>query len=334
MKRRLNNTGTIYRLPGVRSKPFAVRVSTGEKVISKSGRVRYGTQIIGTYPTYDEAEYALAIYKRSPSQTKRGFFSVEDVWRAYRDTMSHRLSSGTMNNYMTLWKKLEPIADKDVSQLAVIECQSIIDSEPSPSVKAKIKMLLGNIIEFCPTLNITPRQVHQSLYAPTSRSKIKTVFSESEILRLWTLDSNRYCRAVLLMLYSGMRIGELYAADPAAAHMEERYIIGGEKTSAGKDRIIPIRREIMPLLEDHFRARRVTMSGFREGIRRFLADSGMDHTSHEARHTFISCAVQSAVPLPIIQRVVGHSTGSVTLSVYTHIQPAELVRAVDGIRFC
>jgi integrase len=248
--------------------------------------------------------------------------------------MEHRKAIGTLYNYDSLWKKLAPIADRDISCLDVIECQSLIDNEPSPSAKAKIKMLIGNLIEFCPTLNITPRQVHQALYAPGTQSKRKKVFTEQEIHRLWDLDSDRYCRALLILLYSGMRIGELHQAEPDAVNMAERYLVGGEKTSAGKNRVIPIRKEIAPLIRDHFAHPRQSLSALRKGVSTFLTGAAMEHTSHEARHTFISRAIQSQVPLPIVQQIVGHSAGNVTLSVYTHLPPAELVRAVDSIHMC
>ena len=43
------------------------------------------------------------------------------------------------------------------------------------------------------------------------------------------------------MIYTGMRIGELFGLRTENVH--ETYVIGGEKTKAGRNRIIPIRSE-------------------------------------------------------------------------------------------
>ena len=127
MKRRENNTGTIYRQKGARSKPYIVRVATGEKGMTPSGRVYYKTTTIGCYSTYDEAEYALAVYKKDPTQTKEGYFTVNDVWEQYEKAMESRLAPVTLKMYQSAYKKLKPIADRNIAKLEVQECQQLLD---------------------------------------------------------------------------------------------------------------------------------------------------------------------------------------------------------------
>lgn len=51
------------------------------------------------------------------------------------------------------------------------------------------------------------------------------------------------------MIYTGMRIGELYKTKKENVHLDEHYMIGGEKTAAGIDREIPISTTIINVVE-------------------------------------------------------------------------------------
>ena len=44
----------------------------------------------------------------------------------------------------------------------------------------------------------------------------------------------------MVLLYTGMRIDELLSMRCENVHLKEHYMQGGEKTEAGKNRIIPI----------------------------------------------------------------------------------------------
>lgn len=53
----------------------------------------------------------------------------------------------------------------------------------------------------------------------------------------------------LIYLYTGMRWSELFGLKKENIFLNADYMIGGSKTEAGKDRLIPIHREIKPLIE-------------------------------------------------------------------------------------
>ena len=53
---------------------------------------------------------------------------------------------------------------------------------------------------------------------------------------------------VLIMIYSGLRPGELLLIKTVDVNINERIIRGGIKTKAGKNRIIPINNKIADLI--------------------------------------------------------------------------------------
>ncbi len=56
-----------------------------------------------------------------------------------------------------------------------------------------------------------------------------------------------------MYIYSGMRPVELLSIKLENVHLDGRYVIGGVKTKAGKDRIIPIADCVMPFYREILR---------------------------------------------------------------------------------
>ena len=49
-----------------------------------------------------------------------------------------------------------------------------------------------------------------------------------------------------------MRITELLEVENVNVHLDERYLIGGKKTDAGKNRVIPINKKILPFIKARY----------------------------------------------------------------------------------
>lgn len=56
-----------------------------------------------------------------------------------------------------------------------------------------------------------------------------------------------------------------------------------------------------------------------------------EYTPHCTRHTFISLLTEAGVDERIIQQIVGHKGKNVTQAVYTHIDMAAKLNAVNKI---
>ena len=69
---------------------------------------------------------------------------------------------------------------------------------------------------------------------------IKT-YSQSKKLKNSKKDGSETAKIILMLLSTGMRIGELFYL-PITRYYKN-YVIGGSKTEAGRNRIIPIRPE-------------------------------------------------------------------------------------------
>ena len=97
------------------------------------------------------------------------------------------------------------------------------------------------------------------------------------------------------------------------------YIVCGVKTSAGKNRKIPIHSFIAPFIDevlDYLDKRNYSV--IRKAFKNHMATLDMDHTMHDARNTFSTLAKESGIPLYDIKKMFGHRTGDLTEDVYTH----------------
>ncbi len=154
---------------------------------------------------------------------------------------------------------------------------------------------------------------------------------------------------VVCAVSSGLRLGELLALSWSDVDFGRRVLtIQNSERFTTKNR----RMRVIPMNEGLFRTlseRRRTMSVeselvFHEGgapcdpkrvskaFKRSVRIAGLDHRLHfhSTRHTFASWLAQDGVSLYAIQKLLGHSSASVT-QIYSHLQPSELRAEVERI---
>jgi integrase len=163
----------------------------------------------------------------------------------------------------------------------------------------------------------------------------KRPFTVREINRLWKHADDEMVQDALILLYTGLRIGEYLALRPQDIKIRERYIdIRHSKTQAGVRRV-PISKRILPILAARKRNRQVcpadTYDAFRRRWDRAMTRLSMHHTPHECRHTLASLLDSAGVNDTVIKMILGHARRGVTKAVYTHKTLRELRKAVDGL---
>ena len=154
-------------------------------------------------------------------------------------------------------------------------------------------------------------------------------------------DNSDAAKIVLMLLATGMRIGELFDLPLAGYHGD--YVVGGEKTDAGRNRIIPIRPEGKQyfayfssrangeLLLSGYDGQKVPANFRRRDFYPLLDRLGIERkTPHATRHTYASRAVKEGLPPEMLQRVLGHADYATTANIYTHIDARTLVDAVTN----
>lgn len=78
----------------------------------------------------------------------------------------------------------------------------------------------------------------------------RTPFTDVEQQLCWQhVNDIEYLDTILILLYTGMGVGEMLDIKTADVDLEGSFMRGGSKTFAGINRLIPIHSKIMPFIK-------------------------------------------------------------------------------------
>ena len=185
-------------------------------------------------------------------------------------------------------------------------------------------------------MDIVSKDYSQFIELPKYKAKIiRKIFTEEEIALLWENVINlEYADVILILIYTGMRINELLKLKKVNIDLEKNIIAGGNKTEAGKNRIIPIHPKILPLIVKRLDNRTDYLipnksekscylyTNFRGNeFMRIMKILGMKHTIHDTRHTFATLISDVSSNESAITEIIGHTSMNMTKRyIHTNIE--------------
>ncbi len=324
--KRPNGSGTVYRLQGRRSRPW---VAAKNKVI------------VGYYPTKKDAVEALE-HLSGQSLAERYNMTFAEVFEAWSAEHYHEVGPKAVEAYNRAFDVFAPLHDKLFRSLRTADFQTVLDPHmaKSHSTVNKYKQLLTQMSTWSIREELISTNFAKFVRLPENVKKEKEIFSDAEIQKL-EADGSDAAKIVLMLLATGMRIGELFALPLADYHGD--YVVGGEKTESGRNRIIPIRPEgkqyfayfakqaTGELLLSGYDGQKVPANFRRRDYYPLLDRLGIERkTPHATRHTYASRAVKEGLPPEMLQKILGHADYSTTANIYTHIDAQTLVDAVTN----
>jgi len=348
-----NGYGSIIKLGGNRRRPYAVRISVGYELNTAKKTVKQKYRYIGYYTTYKDALKALTIYNdANPDGTAIEITLAElyDKWSAeHYQTVAPR----SVEVYSRVWKIFEPIQDTLITDLSLKYLQQFFDisGKNRPTLRF-MRILISMMFEYAIRHELMPATMKEipSLIdiskAGNPNKIVRQVFTETEIEALWKNADKPAAQVYLILIYSGLRIGELLDLKKADINIKDRCIyITHAKTAAGI-RKVPIAKKILPLVENFYNTQGDYLLSILspDGIMkleyprckfRCITDLApiltYKHRIHDTRHTFISIMADKQIDERIIKTIVGHKGEGVTQTVYTHLNFQILLDAVDAL---
>lgn len=152
-------------------------------------------------------------------------------------------------------------------------------------------------------------------------------FTESEVNRLLSLCSGDYYRIAVLLLATGARWGEAY-------QLKAENIVGNRVmftiTKNGDRRVVPISDDIAKIVKHRESGRlfRVSYKTFRLRMKEAKPNLPDGQAAHALRHTFATHFMIKGGNIIALQRILGHSDISQTMT-YAHFAPDYLLDAVS-----
>lgn len=339
-----NGYGSVYKLSGKRRKPWAVRKTTGW-LLTEDGKSYPKYEFLGYYERRSDAVEALRKANSTFAITNYNA-TVGELYVAWSAEHFEKVSKGRKQGISSSWKKLQPLfSGLKIKDLRLQQITELLHKIRPATQCRSAKITLSAIFDYAIRHEILAPEAKKIMdYVDISDVKIKEsdkikrqVYTKSEIERLWQFDDIN-AKIVLVLLYTGMRSGEMHDLKLSDIHLKERYIdIRKAKTAAGV-RQIPICEKIVSLLEELMSRTKnerlfefTKKAVFYDHVRPFLESHNFFHTTHDTRHTFITRMVEVGVDSRVLKQIVGHSSANVTDSVYTHISLAAKLEAVNKL---
>lgn len=335
--RRAPGSGNIHKLPGKRSKPYAARM---------------GQYVIGTYATEGEAVVALADFVARGKPLESGTATFEQIYDAWKTVHFEGISLKTEQGYKDAYARAGELYKRKMRDLRTVDYQKVIDAlvaeGKSYSLCCKQQGLFTQLCAYALERDLIDKDYAAFVKLPKKPAPKQRVLSLEEQKAIWQVakapgPQQQIAQIAVVLICTGMRINELLRLPADDVHLAEGYAIGGEKTAAGKGRVIPLPAVIHEIIAEWLAVGAPVLVASRVGTalddsnvrRRFsklMDELGIEGvTPHTCRHTCATEMAAAGVPPRAIQSILGHASYSTTASIYTHPGVQMLVTAASKV---
>lgn len=236
-RKRPNGSGSVYKLTDKRrTRPW---------VMAKGGK------ILGRYATKTAALEALEKLAGKPIGDAIDL-TLEEIYTLWKAQHYPRLKEDASLAYDLAWSKLEPLAARKMRTLRTEDVQKIIDADVekgrSRSTVKKVQTLYSQLCQYAMRKDIIDRNYADFLVLPRQKPVQRDTFTEAEIktLKADADAGNETSMIILILIYTGYRINELLQKRRDQVDLEQGVMYGGEKTAAGRGRVVVINDAILP----------------------------------------------------------------------------------------
>ncbi len=242
-RRRAKGSGSVYKISDGRSRPWAAMNGAGK--------------LLGTYASSSEAVEALDRFNADRVPLERKNYTLRDIYEQWSPNAFAKIGDKSRQSYEDAFAKAADLHSRRIRDLKTEDYQQVIDSLVqrglSRSLCEKQRLLFSKLCQYAMKQDIIDKNYAQFLELPSKGEAKTRVLSDEEIGRIRGMLGDPKlgptAEIALVLCYSGMRINELLQMERENVHLADRYMVGGEKTDAGRNRTIPIHREIIPIIE-------------------------------------------------------------------------------------
>ena len=337
-----NGYGSVVKLSGKRRKPYMVR-----KTVGYDDRAYPVYEIIGYYSSRADAMMALAEYNRDPYDVDMSKSTMRQVYEMWSAEAFKSLKLNMKNAYISAYKHCSSVYEKPYKSLRKGHMQACVDfCGRGYSTKSNIKMLFSQLDKYAYDHDIINKCYSENLtIGGRTDSDIHQLITDKEVQSLWKHQGEPFVDETLFMLYTGFRMGEMLQIKNADIDFTENTITGGMKTAAGKNRIVPIHSDILPIIQMHHSQKTHLFeldpkqetesyrTKFLKHWQKYMKSIGFYHQTHDCRVTIRSKLDSAEANKVAIDRIMGHASKSVGERVYTKKTIKELQDAINLLSY-
>lgn len=348
-----NGNGSIFKTNEKRRKPWRVMVTAGIEYDTDIGKAKQKRLSLGYYATQKEAMAALTQYMQNPYDIDTDKITFSEVYDRWSAEHFEKIVPSATRSWKSAYSYFSEIHNMRFVAIRPNHIEGCIkDAKVGNSTKQRMKSLCNMLYRYALKYEITNVN-YADMCDSIKRDKptiIRTPFSDNEEKALWDNIDFPFVDMVLIGIYSGWRPQELAVLKIADVDLERGTYVGGLKTDAGKNRIVPIHSKIYDLVkknyekaismdseylfndEDGQNGTFLTYDKYRGRFSKINKKLHLSHRPHDTRHTFITKAKASGMDEYILKMIVGHEISDVTEKVYTHRKLEELRKEMEKIK--
>ena len=339
--RKPNGYGGISKLSGNRRRPYVARVT---ETYTDEGVQVY--KVLGYFKTQEEALEELAKYNKAKYDIDLKRLTFAELYEEWSDSHFKDISQSAINGYKTAYKKCKNIHNIRFADLRKTHLQKVIDNDCNTySIRKSVRVLLNVLYTYAYDNDIVDKKYSKTIdIGKPVKVYEKKPFTPEEIQKLWdNVDNIDGVDTILIMINTCTRVTEMLTLETSKINLNERYGIGGIKTEAGKDRVIPISKKILPLVKARYNPDNKYLITNEEGkpytyyqYKRYIWEPlmeqlEMEHTIHECKHTGATALSNAGVDSFTKKLILGHKTDADITDRYTHKRIEQLLEAIDKI---
>ena len=340
-----NGSGSVTKTD--KRKPYRVRVTDWKTKKRVS---------LGYYETRKQAMEVLNEYLYNPYDVENSVMTFKGLYRLFIENQKGLVAKSTLKGYENSYKRCEPLHNLVFREIKGPQLQDTVNElDCSVATKKITKNFLTVLTNYAIELEIMTVNRAKFIRLPKgSNKKAKNVFTSYEIQKLWNNIETQWVDYILIMIYTGMRIGELANLKKENIDLLLRVINGGNKTEKGKHRQIPIHKDIYQLIKGLYENsttdyllynkkwifakkenenKPIRVNYFREKFYKTLEALEMSHNPHDCRKTLATFMNNQKINSVVITDILGHEDINTTNEYYIQSNLEELTTSMDNIKF-
>lgn len=354
-----NGFGQISKISNQRlRRPYRAMVTVGYK---ENGRpICKLLKPQAYFETYNEAYAALLEYHKNPyvPDEHPTVSKAFDLWMKEYETYGKSKASLVAIN--AAWDYCSAVYDMDIANIRVIHIKDCInngiseksrqpDKHAPPSMQTRIKMVFSMLLDYALECGWVEKNYAKDYHVPNiNREKRKHIaFTDEEMDKLWQNINFPWVDVVLIQCYSGWRPKELELLKTKDVDLEARTFSGGVKTSAGKERIVPIHPKIYTLVKSRYEEaiqlgsdrlfncpEPLTHSRYDFRFKKIVKALNIneEHRPHDPRKQFVTMLKRAGADEYAIKYMVGHVVDDITENIYTERDVEWLRKELEKIQ--
>ena len=342
-----NGTGSIYKNAARRG--WMVSWTVGTKIVTGKNGTPEARPIRKTksgFKTKKEANEFLSEVIAGKNDLKvKKVPTVDQMYDQYMNAPGKKPGASTLTAYKIAFnRRISPkIGGVPIDVVTLKQMEQAIDGLTYDPAK-DVKDLMSKLFQRAMADGFVQTNPTTLLSLPEKNSKEVPAWAPEEIESLWKAygTGNRIAAACLLMIYTGMMPGELFALKQDMIDVENRVIVGcGLKTKERKEKPILLSETILPVLSDLVHTS-TSHQGFVLGMNRdnfYAAFAQMkkdlsireDVRPYSSRHSTATELELLGVSPSVIASVLRHKNYATTAKHYIDISTEKALEAVGKI---